>query len=66
MKYVIEQVREKENKQMVSVILIEIDYELVTLYDAMQDDDEAEIAKAKEKLTSLVNKLLKIGTPNIE
>lgn len=66
MKYVIEQVREKENKQMVSVILIEIDYELVTLYDAMQDDNEAEIAKAKEKLTSLVNKLLKIGTPNIE
>lgn len=60
MKYVIEQVREKENKQLVSVIRMEIDYELVTLYDAMVADDKVEIMKAKEKLTFLVNKLTKL------
>lgn len=57
MKYVIEQVREKENKQMVSVIRMEIDYELVTLYDALEANDKVEIMKAKEKLTYLVHKL---------
>lgn len=57
MKYVIEQVREKENKQMESVIYMEIDYELVTLYDAMEANDKVEIMKTKEKLIYLVNKL---------
>jgi len=60
MKYVIEQVREKENKQMESVIRMEIDYELVTLYDAMEANNEEEIKKTKEKLMYLVNKLTNI------
>jgi len=60
MKYVIEQVREKENKQMESIIRMEIDYELVTLYDAMEANNEEEIKKTKEKLMYLVNKLTNI------
>jgi len=60
MKYVIEQVREKENKQMESVIRMEIDYELVTLYDAMEANNEEEIKKTKEKIMYLVNKLTNI------
>ena len=61
MKYVIEQVREKENKQMESIIRMEIDYELVTLYDAMEANNEEEIKKTKEKLMYLVNKLTNIS-----
>lgn len=57
MKYVIEQVRKKENRQMLSVVRMEIDYELVTLFDAMQANNKIEIIKAKEKLTYLVRKL---------
>ncbi|MBO1003559.1 hypothetical protein ACFSKI_17420 [Pseudogracilibacillus auburnensis] len=57
MKYVIEQVRKKENRQMLSVVRMEIDYELVTLFDAMQANNKLEIIKAKEKLTYLVRKL---------
>lgn len=57
MRYVIEQVRKKENRQLQSVIRMEIDYELVTLYDAMQANDTIEIIKSKEKLRALVHKL---------
>lgn len=57
MRYVIEQVRKKENRQRESVIRLEIDYELVTLFDAMQENNTIEMIKAKEKLKSLVKKL---------
>lgn len=57
MRYVIEQVRKEENKQLKSVIYLEIDYELVTLYDAMETEDKIQIMKSKEKLIYLVNKL---------
>ena len=57
MKYVIEQVRIKENRQMLSVVRMEIDYELVTLLDAMQAENKEEIKKTKEKLNYLVKKL---------
>jgi len=57
MKFVLEQVKQKENRQMISVIRMEIDYELVTLYDAMQANDKLEIVKTKSKLSYLVNKL---------
>jgi ADP-glucose pyrophosphorylase len=57
MRYVIEQVRKKENRQMHTVICLEIDYELVTLFDAMQANNSTEIIKSKEKLRSLVKKL---------
>lgn len=57
MKYVLEQVKKKENRQMLSVIRMEIDYELVTLHDAMKANDTTEINKAKKKLNQLVKKL---------
>jgi len=40
---------------------MEIDYELVTLYDAMEANNEEEIKKTKEKLMYLVNKLTNIS-----
>lgn len=57
MKYVIEQVRRKENRQMMSVVRMEIDYELVTLFDAMQAKNQEEIKKSKVKLGNLVKKM---------
>lgn len=57
MKFVLEQVKKKENRQMLSVIRMEIDYELVTLHDAMKANDTTEINKAKKKLNQLVKKL---------
>jgi len=60
MKYVIDHVKQKEHQQMESVIYMEIDYELVTLKDALDENDTLKIIKTKEKLIYLVNKLLDI------
>jgi|GEM_PF-1072496 len=57
MKYVINQIRKKEKKQMLSAVRLEIDYELVTLYDAMEEKDKIEIIKSKERLANLVYQL---------
>jgi len=65
MRYVIEQVRRKENHQMLSVIRMEIDYELVTLFDAMKANDQEKIKRTKEKLTRLVNQLKNLSLNNI-
>lgn len=58
MKYVIDHVKQKEHQQMESVIYMEIDYELVTLKDALDENDTLTMIKTKEKLIYLVNKLL--------
>lgn len=62
MRYVIEQVRKKETRQLRSVIRMEIDYELVTLFDAMQDKNTIEMIKSKERLRALVYKLEDLPT----
>ena len=53
LRYVIELLREKEAREQLPVIKMEIDYELVTLHDALLLDDKVEIIKAKEKLEQL-------------
>ncbi|WP_100011090.1 hypothetical protein [Lentibacillus sediminis] len=60
MKYVMEALRRKEAEEKLPVIRMEIDYELVTLFDAMQAEDTVEIIKAKERLEQLRMQLLKI------
>lgn len=57
MKYVIDHIKQKEHEQMESVIYMEIDYALVTLKDALDENDTLTIIKTKEKLIYLVNKL---------
>lgn len=48
--------REKINgRKRVNVIKMEIDYELLTLHDAIQDGDEEQIKKSKERLSQLRN-----------
>ncbi|PAV29871.1 hypothetical protein CIL05_08300 [Virgibacillus profundi] len=60
MKYVMEALRRKEAQEKLPVIRMEIDYELVTLYDAMQAKDKVQIIKAKERLQQLRAQLLEI------
>ncbi|RYG74116.1 hypothetical protein EU245_03990 [Lentibacillus lipolyticus] len=60
MKYVVEDLRRKAAKSKLPVIRIEIDYELMTLYDAMQANDTVQIIKSKEKLKALRARLLEL------
>ncbi|MBY7143768.1 hypothetical protein KFZ56_12070 [Virgibacillus sp. NKC19-3] len=53
MKYVMEAIRRKEAQEKLPVIRMEIDYELVTLHDALKANDNVEIIKAKERLEQL-------------
>ncbi|GEN86632.1 hypothetical protein [Oceanobacillus sojae] len=53
MKYVMEALRRKEAEERLPVIKLEIDYELATLYEAMQDEDTLQIIKSKERLKQL-------------
>lgn len=57
MRYVLNHVKKRDTRQLLSVVRMEIDYELVTLYDAMQAKDERLIDETKEKLKQLVEKL---------
>lgn len=57
-KYVMEALRRKEAQEKLPVVMMEIDYELVTLHDALQADDKVQIIKAKERLEQLRLQLL--------
>ncbi|MGM8211888.1 hypothetical protein ACLIBH_03730 [Virgibacillus sp. W0430] len=60
MKYVMEALRRKEEQERLPVIRMEIDYELATLYDAMQERDTVQIIKSKERLRQLRLQKVKI------
>jgi (p)ppGpp synthase/HD superfamily hydrolase len=60
LRYVIEVLRQKEAEEQLPVIKLEIDYELVTLHDALLADDKVEIIKAKERLEKLRTQWLKV------
>lgn len=59
MRYVIDQNDKVSNQTMISVLKMEIDYELVSLHDAIVANETAEIIKTKEKLINLVSQLKK-------
>ncbi|SDQ64173.1 hypothetical protein SAMN05216232_2905 [Virgibacillus subterraneus] len=60
MKYVMEALRKKEAQEKLPVIRMEIDYELVTLHDAMEANDKIEMIKSKERLEQLRLQMLEI------
>nr|WP_245251273.1 hypothetical protein [Virgibacillus litoralis] len=55
-----EALRKKEAQEKLPVIRMEIDYELVTLHDAMQANDKIEMIKSKERLEQLRLQMLEI------
>lgn len=65
MKYVMEALRRKEAQEKLPVIRMEIDYELVTLFDAMQADDKVMMIKAKERLEDLRKQMLQIDNEQV-
>jgi hypothetical protein len=56
-----EVLRRKEAEEKLPVIRMEIDYELVTLYDAMKNDDKVAVIKSKERLNQLRKQLLELS-----
>ncbi|MEN2766585.1 hypothetical protein ABC228_05240 [Ornithinibacillus sp. 16A2E] len=60
LKYILEEVRRQDEMERIPVIRMEIDYELLTLYDALQADDNVQIIKSKERLKQLRKQLLTI------
>ncbi len=60
MKYVMEAIWREEAKKQLPAIRLEIDYELVTLHDALQADDRIKIIRTKEKLEKLRIQLVHI------
>lgn len=60
LKYVMEAIQLKEDRQRLPVIRMEIDYELATLYEAMKESNKVQIIKSKERLNHLRLELLKL------
>ncbi|HEX6595264.1 MAG TPA: hypothetical protein VF095_11925 [Bacillota bacterium] len=57
MKFVMEELKREELKEKQPVIRMEIDYELLTLYDALQINDVVQIIRSKERLKQLHQQL---------
>lgn len=57
MRYVIDQVRDDEQSTVLAVIRMEIDYELLSLHDALATENKSKIMVTKERLINLVEQL---------
>lgn len=64
MRYVIDQIRDDEQDKVLSVIRMEIDYELLSLHDALEVENQTEIMLTKERLINLVEQLTYINEYN--
>ncbi len=60
MKYLMQAIERQEAKQKLPVLRMEIDYELMNLYDAMQAEDKVEMIIIKERLIALQKQLTEI------
>jgi hypothetical protein len=58
MKQVVHVIRKADvEKEYVKVLNLELDYELATLYDAMQEDDEKQVMKSTNRLHQIHREL---------
>jgi hypothetical protein len=60
LKFVIESMNKEKERKKLPVIKMEIDYELLTLHDAMKAGDKVQIIKSKERLKVLREQLMKL------
>lgn len=60
MRFVLNTLIQKEEEERLLVLRMEIDYELLTLYDAMQTNDITIIVQTKERLKKLTKELIEI------
>lgn len=49
--------KEDVEREYVRTLELELDYELATLYDALQDQDTVQVDKSKQRLTEIHNEL---------
>ncbi|MFS0688232.1 hypothetical protein [Sporosarcina sp. Marseille-Q4943] len=58
MKQVVHIIRKAEiEKEYVKLLHLELDYELATLYDAVQENDSKQVEKSKSRLTEIHGEL---------
>ena len=58
MKQVVHVIRKADvEKEYVKVLKLELDYELATLYDAIQDEDEKQVMKSTNRLHQIHREL---------
>lgn len=57
MKRLLDSFADHKTEILISVAKMEIDYELLTLYEALEDEDERLIRKTKARLETLRKKL---------
>lgn len=63
MKQIIKIIRKVDlEKQYEEMLLLEIDYELGTLFDAMQIDDKSQMDKSKQRLAEINQELKDFNT----
>lgn len=60
MKQVIQAYKKNDTERKIAVIKLEIDYELLTLHDAMVENDIETINECKKRLEQLRLKLLRL------
>lgn len=53
MKRVMDSLRKREVMERLPVVKMEIDYELMTLFEAMEDEDTHQVSQSKERLEQL-------------
>jgi hypothetical protein len=58
MDQVIAALKRRDAEERIPVLRLELDYELATLYDAMQTQDKGQIRKSKERLLQLRREML--------
>ncbi|NTY08633.1 hypothetical protein EXW93_03385 [Exiguobacterium sp. JMULE1] len=60
MKQVIEAFRRQDAEQRIPVLRLEIDYELSTLFDAIQANDQAAMLASKDRLDKYRQEMLRL------
>ncbi|PYZ97842.1 hypothetical protein CR205_04410 [Alteribacter lacisalsi] len=60
MEKVIQTLKRRDGERRIPVLKMEIDYELQTLFDAMQASDQKQVEKSKRILERLRNELLRL------
>ena len=62
MKQVFDVIRKADvEKEFLKVLNLELDYELATLHDALQEEDSKQIEKSKKRLTEIHSELEKLN-----
>lgn len=60
MKQILKQQQQKETVNRIGVIKLELDYELATLFEAMQEKNEDKVSESKRKLERLRKEWLRL------